>query len=247
MPLITAFTSLNPRFADLFKHPFCNVVSVVAWWNKKACDAPLFSDCVSAPVLSDERWLPNIQLSLLCSKQMCFKVKSFFCDYTKAMECVLRTEQKDVINPSDRGTMHSSLQMVQTLNLLPSWETLSLSANQKIRAPCQNKLWFGWKFETDFLIFSLFTQKKNRLLISLFYCKHIVQHLEESLNQHPCWPRPQGHVVPLMDTRKQDFNDVMLRLRPLSWWQWRITRVPTIVVRTCSISPELTFLGLIRG
>lgn len=29
MPLIPAFTSLNPRFADLFKHPFCNVVSVV--------------------------------------------------------------------------------------------------------------------------------------------------------------------------------------------------------------------------
>lgn len=181
MPLITAFTSWNPRFADLFKHPFCNVVSVVLLDEIKEHEMHRCLQTLSAPVFSAERRLPNIQPSLLCSKQMCFKVKSFFCDYTKAMECVPRREHKDVINPSDRGTMHSSLQMVQTLNLLPSGETLSLSAKQKIKAPCQNKLWFGWTFDAEFLIFSLF-YSKNRLLISLFYCTHIVQHLEGSLN-----------------------------------------------------------------
>lgn len=55
MPLITAFTSLNSRFADLFKHPFCTAVSVVLLGEIKEHVMHRCFQTVSAPVFSDER------------------------------------------------------------------------------------------------------------------------------------------------------------------------------------------------
>lgn len=45
----SAFTSLNSRFADLFKHLFVTCGQCcVASLNKRACDALMFSICVGA-------------------------------------------------------------------------------------------------------------------------------------------------------------------------------------------------------
>lgn len=105
--------------------------------------------------------------------------------------------QEKVINPSDRGTMHSSLQMVQTLNLLPFGVTLFSSGNQKIKAPCQNKRWFAWTFDSDFLIFSLVIHN-TQLLTSLFYCLHMFQHQLETPG--PC-TSPRAHPIAALKRR----------------------------------------------
>lgn len=135
----TAFTSFNPRSADLFKHPFCNVVSVVLLEIKEH----VMHQCFQTVVLHQCALMRDDfhHSALFCSKQLYLKVKknknkikaSFV--ITQKRWSVTCQERKDVINPSDRGTMHSSLQMVQTLNLLPSGEAPSLSANQKNKAP----------------------------------------------------------------------------------------------------------------
>lgn len=95
-------------YVQIYLNPFCNMVSVVLLDEIKEHVMHRSPQSVSATLLSDERWLPNIHPSGLFSQQICFKVKSFFCEDTKAMECVLQREQKDVIKPSDRDTMHSS-------------------------------------------------------------------------------------------------------------------------------------------
>lgn len=138
--------------------------------------------CISVHLMRDDFH----HSALFCSKQLYLKVKknknkikaSFV--ITQKRWSVTCQERKDVINPSDRGTMHSSLQMVQTLNLLPSGEAPSLSANQKNKAPWQNKHWFDSTCAPELLIYSFYSN--NRLLISLSYCTLLVQHLEGSPN-----------------------------------------------------------------
>lgn len=141
--------------------------------------------------------------------------------------------QEKAINPSDRGTMHSSLQMVQTLNLLPFGVTLSSSANQKIKAPCQNK---RERLTLSFLIFSLVILK-TQLLNSLFYCLHMFQHQLETPS--PC-ASPRAHRI----TALKGWGVLGSFLRwgvlgsfSLSWWQWQIIRASNVVVRTRSITP----------
>lgn len=185
----SACTSFNSRFADLFKHPFCNVVSVVLLGEiKEHVMHGCFQDAFlhQSSLMRDDP--PTFSPHSLFSKQMCFKVKRSFCGDTKPRSVSCR-EQGDVINPSDRDTMHSSLQMVQTLNGV----TLSLSGHQKIKAPCQNKPSFG---TFEFLIFSLFIHK-NGLFACFFYCLRTFQHASTGIQ---CCLRHPARALPLVHT-----------------------------------------------
>lgn len=175
--------------------------------------------CPSLP-----RWETTSQHSALIpffSKQMCFKVKRFFCGDTKPRSVSCR-EQGDVINPSDRDTMHSSLQMVQTLNGV----TLSLSGHQKIKAPVKTNLDLVAHLNSWYFLF-LF-RKMGFLPASFIACAHfnIYLHPMRTETPSPC-TSPRAHPIAA-------FIERCLGSFPQ---HFSLSRVSNIVVRTCSITP----------